>query len=66
MPNRYYSISRPISLGTFPIGKKVLKIHNFDCRTPILSINRMVWGYIEFADPLTEKEAVDHDLVKGD
>ena len=41
MQNRYYSILRPIAPGTFPSGKKVLKIHNFDCRKPIFSINRM-------------------------
>ena len=64
MPHRYYSILRPIALGTFPSGKKVLKIHNFDCRTPILSINRMAWGYIEFEDPLTDEEAERYDLIK--
>lgn len=37
--NRYYSIMRPVSLGTFPDRIYVTKIHNFDCRKEIPEIH---------------------------
>lgn len=63
MAYRYYSTLRPIAPGTFPGGKKVVEIHNFDKRTAIESIDRMAWGYIDFENPLTDKEAKSYDLV---
>ena len=38
MAYRYYSTLRPIAPGTFPGGKKVVEIHNFDKRTAIEGI----------------------------
>ena len=61
---RYYSTQRPVSLGTYPSGHNVKEIFNFDRRTFVESIGRPAWGWIEFADDLTEKEARNYELVK--
>ncbi|MCD8013275.1 MAG: hypothetical protein LUG99_08885 [Lachnospiraceae bacterium] len=63
--SRYYSTQRPVSLGTFPGGHKVREIFNFDERTYVESIGRRAWGWIEFEDELTEKEARNYELVKA-
>lgn len=63
---RYYSIMRPISIGTFPKNKSVRDIVNFDRRQFVSEINREAWGYIEYAAPLTEKQAADYELVSPD
>lgn len=60
---RYYSIMRPIGPGTFPRTKYVKDVVNFDRRQFVPEINREAWGYIEYADPITEKQAADYELV---
>lgn len=63
--NRYYSIMRPVSLGTFPGRIYVTKIHNFDYRKKIPEIHHAAWGYIETPNTLTEQECYQYDLVEG-
>ena len=60
---RYYSIMRPIGPGTFPRTKRVTDVVNFDRRQFVPEINREAWGYIEYVDPITEKQAADYELV---
>ena len=60
---RYYSTQRPVSPGTFPNTRRVKDVVNFDRRQFVPEINREAWGYIEYADPLTEKQAADYELV---
>ena len=60
---RYYSTLRPISIGCFPHGHEVTEICNFQKREFIEKIDREAWGFIEFADNLTEKEADQYDLI---
>ena len=60
---RYYSTLRPISIGCFPHGHKVTEICNFQKREFVEKIGRDAWGFIEFADNLTEKEADQYDLI---
>ena len=60
---RYYSTLRPISIGCFPHGHEVTEICNFQKREFVEKIGREVWGFIEFADNLTEKEAGQYDLI---
>lgn len=60
---KYYSIHRPIAPGTFPRSKPVKNIVNFDRRQFVPEINREAWGYIEYADPITEKQAANYELV---
>ena len=61
--HRYYSIMRPIAPGTFPKTQPVQEVVSFDSRQFVPEINRMAWGYIEYAGPLTEKQAADYELV---
>ena len=63
--NRYYSILRPISLGTFPGRIHVTKIHDYDYKTEIPEIQRAAFGYFETPDKLTEQECYEYDLVEG-
>ena len=60
---RYYSIMRPIAPGTFPKNQPVQELVNFDSRRFVPEINREAWGYIEYAGPLTEKQAIGYELV---
>lgn len=63
MKYRYFSTMRPVSIGTYPNNGKVVEIHNFDSRKMVSKIQREAWGYIDYSEPLTEKEALSYDLV---
>lgn len=64
---RYYSILRPVSIGTFPNRGKVF-IRNFGGdRIYVPSIKHEAWGYIEYTDAvLTDEECSNYDLIKGE
>ena len=61
---RYYSTQRPVDIGTFPkpADNKPVEIHNYDSRIPVEDGSMLAWGYLEYAKPLTEKEARDYEL----
>ncbi|MBR3018343.1 MAG: hypothetical protein IKH57_14925 [Clostridia bacterium] len=61
---RYYSTQRPVDIGTFPkpADNKPVEIHNYDKRIPVENGTMQAWGYLEYAKPLTEKEAGDYEL----
>ena len=61
---RYYSTQRPVDIGTFPkpADNKPVEIHNYDSRIPVENGTMLAWGYLEYARPLTEKEARDYEL----
>ncbi|NLE35805.1 MAG: hypothetical protein GX622_11930 [Bacteroidales bacterium] len=61
---RYYSTQRPVDIGTFPkpADNKPVEIHNYDSRIPVENGTMLAWGYLEYAKPLTEKEASDYEL----
>lgn len=60
---RYYSTQRPISLGTYPNGEnKPVSIENFDERQPVENGQLQAWGYLEYAEPLSQKEMKDYEL----
>ena len=63
---KYFSTQRPIAPGPFPKpeGNRVLEIHNYDERTYCEEAGRDCWGYIEYEYPLTEKQAVDYELIR--
>lgn len=65
---RYYSTGRPISMGTFPKpkGNKVVAITNFDSKILVAEIEREAWGYIDYEKPLSEHEAYQYELVRGE
>lgn len=60
---KYYSTQRPVSIGTFPSGKDVRMIVNFDNRSYVDAIGRMAYGYIVFDEPLSDKEVTDYELT---
>ena len=61
---RYYSTQRPVDIGTFPKppDNKPVEIHNYDKRQSVENGTMQAWGYLEYAKPLTEKEASDYEL----
>ena len=65
MSHRYYSVMRPVSLGTFP-HEGVLEIKNFDKREFIQEINHAAWGYIEYDRVLDESECMLYELMSAD
>ena len=60
----YYSTQRPVDIGTFPKppDNKPVEIHNYDKRQSVENGTMQAWGYLEYAKPLTEKEASDYEL----
>ena len=61
---RYYSTQRPVDIGTFPkpAGNAPVEIHNYDNRQLVEGGTMQAWGWLEYAKPLTEKEAGDYEL----
>lgn len=61
---RYYSIHRPVGLGTFPRTARVIEIRNFDYKTYCKEIKREAWGWIEYDGKLSKKDAESYELVE--
>lgn len=61
--NRYYLTQRPPAPGTFP-GKPV-NLKSFDAREHVEEIGRPAWGWVEYEEPLTDKQAADYELVEA-
>lgn len=60
---RYYSTQRPISPGTYPNGEnKPVSIENFDERQSVENGQLQAWGYLEYVEPLSQKEMKDYEL----
>lgn len=64
--SKYYSTLRPIGIGCYPNNHDVLEIVNFNERVFVEQINHAAWGYIVFADELSEKEADSYDLISAE
>lgn len=62
---RYYSIQRPVGPGTYPRKDGVI-IHNFCDKTYCKEIGREAWGYIDYTEPLTEKEMSTYELMQSE
>lgn len=60
----YYSVQRPISIGTFPNrpDNPPTEIKNFDARTPVEGGTFMAWGTITFAKALSVVDAKGYEL----
>lgn len=59
---KYYSIMRPVSIGTYP-RNGVENIVNFDHRQFCPEIQREAWGCIEYSRELSQKEAAGYELI---
>ena len=58
---RYYSILRPIGIGTLPKTAEACMegFINFEEKTFIPAIGRTAWGYVDVTEPIKEAEAWD-------
>ena len=60
---RYYSKLRPVSYGTYPKNNNLVGTTNFGDRKFCEDVKDWAWGYIEYFEPLTDKEISDYDLI---
>lgn len=66
MKYRYYSTQRPFGPGTFPKKDGRETITNFyGGKIFCEEIGREAWGFIEYSEPLTEKEMRNYELIAG-
>ncbi len=69
MTYKYYSIMRPIGIGTTPRDKNPIRIYNYpEGKTEVTAEDGrklMAWGEIEYAEPLTQDEMRRYEL-KGE
>lgn len=66
MKYRYYSTQRPFGLGTFPRQDGTETITNFfGGKIFCEEIGREAWGFIEYREPISQKEAKDYELTAG-
>ena len=59
---KYYSILRPVSIGTYPKSGLVFFL-NYDRRTFVPEIGREAWGELTYERELTQEEMKSYDLV---
>lgn len=59
---RYYLTNRPPGPGTFP--GRATNLKSFDSRQYVDDIKQKAWGYVEFNEPLSEKQMRDYELVE--
>lgn len=60
---KYYSVERPVTPGSFPRKDLVQNICNFDQKTFCKEIGTEAWGYVEYSEALSEKEAYEYELI---
>lgn len=66
MKYRYYSTQRPFGPGTFPKkGGRETTTNFYGGKIFCEEISREAWGFIEYSEPLTEKEARNYELTAG-
>ena len=59
---RYYLTQRPPSPGTFP-GTPI-GMATFEKKKYVEEIGRQAWGWVEYQEPLTEKQADEYELSR--
>ena len=69
MTYKYYSIMRPVGLGTIPTNKKPVKVTNYPEGKKIITAEDgrkiWAWGEVEYNEPLTEYEMYRYELKGG-
>lgn len=60
----YYGLSRPLTIGCFPIkeNNRIIRVYNFGTKKYIEELGRDVWGYIEYEMPLSYFDVLDYEL----
>ncbi len=63
---KYYSVMRPVSLGTAP-KSGMMDFINYDDRTEIQANNGVIqaWAELYYNRELTEQELHDYEIVRG-
>ena len=61
---RYYSLHRPVSVGTYP-KDGVVAVYNFDDKQECKNIGLSAWGYIEYDRKLTDEEIKEYELFEA-
>lgn len=62
---RYYCIMRPPMLGGLPYGRVLMEAEGFGERRYVPEIDRMAWGWVEYAEPLTPMEISEYELISA-
>lgn len=62
---RYYCILRPPMIGALPFGRVLMEAEGFGERRYVPEIDRMSWGWVEYAEPLTPAEISEYDLISA-
>ena len=62
--HRYYLTLRPAMPGTVPT-KNLSEMNNYDKRQFDENAGRDVWGYVEYTEPLSNKEVWEYELIDG-
>lgn len=65
MKYRYYSTQRPFGPGTFPVRSEATITNFFGGKIFCEEIGREAWGFIEYREPISQKEAKDYELTAG-
>lgn len=58
----YYSVHRPVDIGTIPMQPKPERVINFDFRLPVENGAFEAWGCVYYHQPLSEKQINDYEL----
>lgn len=59
---KYYSLRRPVGIGTCP--KNFIDIKNYNERIQVMQNGKMAWGEVTYNRKLTEKEIRDYELLE--
>lgn len=59
---KYYSVRRPVDIGTIPREPKPEKVSNFDWRMPVENGAFEAWGSVTYKQPLTEAQVKEYEL----
>lgn len=62
---KYYSVIRPISIGTIP-DCTIREVVNFNQRQYVEEIMRQAWGYFLTPDEIPEEKLQAYSLVSAD
>lgn len=59
---KYFTILRPVSIGTFP-KEGFVDFVNYDNRRYVPEIDHNAWGYLLYDRELSEEEMHDYDFM---
>ena len=60
---RYYCIMLPVTPGTVQRPSGMWHYKHFTERQYVPEIDRMAWGWVDYAEPLTQMEISDYELI---